>query len=482
MPLVASSPRLTFWVLSVSICSYSLLQSVSVPTLPLIQEELDASQSTAVWTLTAFLLSASVATPIMGRLGDSFGKRRMLVWSLAALAVGAIASAAAPTIEVMIAARALQGIGGGAVPLSFAIVRDELPPEKVPAAISLNSAMLAIGFAGGIVFAGPVASALGFRYVFLLPAVLSVVSSVVTWLVVPESPMRTRARVSIVPAVLLAGWLVSLLLGVSNGPHWGWASPAVLSLLAAAAVLATLWAWVERRIDVPLIDLRLMTRRGVWTANLVALAIGMTMYGIFGFLPQFAQTPPSAGYGFGMSVTEAGHMMLPSAATTFFSGMVSARLAARIGIRQVIVLGCLVSSGSLILLAYSHGDKWETYLAAGLTGFGTGLVFASLANVIVAAVSFEHTGVATGMNANIRTMGGTIGTALMTTLVTARLLPSGHPQERGYVTGFVFIAGAAFVAGLAGMLIPGSGSTSRTVRDDVEAVAADVGGGTPRSS
>ena len=452
--------RLTYLVLSLGVCSYSLLQSMTVPTLPRIQQELGTDQSTAAWILTAFLLSASVATPIGGRLGDSFGKRRMLVLSLSALALGSVVAVLATSIEVMIAARVVQGMGGGALPLAFGIIRDELPARQVPGAIAASSSLLAVGFGIGIVVAGPIVDHLGYHWLFLLPALVSAAGAVAALLVVPDSPGLSTAPVSWTPALLLAAWLVALLIGVSKAPQWGWASPAVISLMSGAVLILALWVYAERTSAEPLIDLRMMAQRGVWTANVVALLIGVTMYGSFGFLPQFNQTPRESGYGFGATVTEAGHMMLPAAITTFLCGLVAARLAARIGLRRVIVLGCLLASAAMWISAFAHDQKWQLYVAGGLTGLGTGLTYACLANAVVASVPSSQTGAATGMNANIRTIGGSVGAALMTTLVTADVQPTGYPVERGYTAGFCFLGAAALVAALAGLLIP------RRVRED----------------
>jgi predicted MFS family arabinose efflux permease len=304
------------------------------------------------------------------------------------------------------------------------------------------------------VLAGPVAETLGFRALFLLPALVAAGAAICALRMVPESPVLTREPIPLLPALLLAGWLVALLLGVSQAPSWGWTAPATIGLLGAAAVLLAAWIRVEWTARLPLVDLRLMGRRGVWTANLVALLIGIAMYASFGFIPQLTQTPSSAGYGFGASVTVAGYLMLPTAITSFLCGLVSARLADIIGMRSILVIGGLLTAVSLVMVAFIHDEPWQMCVAAGLSGLGTGLVFANLANAVVAAVPPEHTGVATGMNANIRTVGGTIGSAVMTSIVTAETLPSGYPAEQGYINGFGFLALIALGAALAAMLIP----------------------------
>ena len=339
--------------------AYALAQSVSVTTLPLLQLEYGITQASAAWVLTSFLLAASVATPILGRLGDSYGKRRMLLACLSMLVVGSLLAAAAPTIQVMIAARVMQGLGGAVLPLSFAIVRDELLPERVPAALSLISSLLAVGYGAGIVMAGPLAESVGLHWVFLLPALVAAVATLAVLVRLPESPIRTGARVPVVPGLLLAGWLVALLIGMSRAPVWGWGSPAAVACLTLTAVQFGAWVLVEWRIDVPLIDLRLMARRGVWTANLIGFLAGMAMFGTFSFLPQFSQTPRSTGYGFGASVTEAGYMMLPATVATFVCGLVTARLMRRVGARVVVTAGCALAFASLVALVVFHDDMWQ---------------------------------------------------------------------------------------------------------------------------
>ena len=177
------------------------------------------------WVLTAYLLSASVFTPIIGRIGDKVGKERMLVAALAALAVGSLLAALAPSIGVLIAARAIQGVGGGVLPLTFGIIRDEFPREKVAGAVGTSAALLAVGGGLGLVLAGPIVDALGFRWLFWLPMILTLCAAAAAHFFVPESPERTPGRINVVSALLMSSWLVTLLLAVSQGNRWGWGSP-----------------------------------------------------------------------------------------------------------------------------------------------------------------------------------------------------------------------------------------------------------------
>ncbi|MET0952566.1 MAG: MFS transporter, partial [Aeromicrobium sp.] len=268
----------TFAVLAVSVASYTLMQSLTIPVLSEIETQMDTNQNTVTWVLTAYLLSASVFTPIVGRLGDAYGKQRMLVLSLVALSLGSLLAALAPSIGVLIGARVIQGIGGGVLPLAFGIIRDEFPHHKVGSAVSVVSSLLAVGFGAGIVLAGPISSGLGYHWLFWLPFIVTAVMAVAAVLLVPESPVRTPGRIALVPAFLLSAWLVALLLALSQAPEWGWGSPQVIALLVVAVIVGAVWIRVELTVDVPLIDMKMMRLPGVWTTNLVALLLGVGMY------------------------------------------------------------------------------------------------------------------------------------------------------------------------------------------------------------
>ena len=270
-----SHHQATFAVVAVAVMAFSLLQSLVTPVLTDIQAELHTDQNTVTWVLTAYLLSASVCTPIVGRIGDRVGKDKMLLVALLGLVVGSLVAALATNVGVMIAGRVVQGIGGGVLPLSFGIIRDEFPKEKVAGAVGLTASLAAAGTGVGIVIAGPIVDALSYHWLFWIPMIVTALTAVAAWIVVPPSPVRTPGRISVLPAVMLSAWLVCLLLGLSQGHRWGWTSGDVLSLLAAAVVLAALWVLVETRSAAPLIDMQMMRLPAVWTTNLIAMLAGV---------------------------------------------------------------------------------------------------------------------------------------------------------------------------------------------------------------
>jgi EmrB/QacA subfamily drug resistance transporter len=444
----------TFAVLATAVAAYALLQSLVVPVLPTIQAGLHTSQNTVTWVLTAYLLSASIFTPIMGRLGDMFGKERLLVITLVALAVGSLLAAIAGSISIMIIARVIQGVGGGVLPLSFGIIRDEFPKEKITGAVGFIAALTAAGAGLGIVLAGPIVDALDYHWLFWIPMIALAITVVAAHVIIPESPVRTPGKLSPTAIALLSGWLVALILGISEAPTWGWTSTSVIGLMIAAVILAVLWVIVESRSANPLIDMKMMRIPAVWTTNLVALLFGVGMYAVFAFLPEFLQTPKSAGYGFGASITHSGLILLPATVFMFAFGMLSGPLSKRYGAKLVLVAGSVISIATFVLLTVAHGAQWEILIAMAIEGVGFGLAFASMSNLVVQAVPSHQTGVASGMNANIRTIGGSIGAAVMSSIVTSGAHAGGFPRGAGYTHGFAMLTVVAVFAAGAACLVP----------------------------
>ncbi|MFN8222161.1 MAG: MFS transporter [Gaiellales bacterium] len=455
-----TAPSLVLVVLALAGGSYAMMQSLVVPALPVLQRELGTTPTGVAWIFTAYLLAASVATPIAGRFGDMFGKKRALVAVLLGMALGTLVAAVATTLPVMIAARTVQGLGGAIFPLAFGIVRDELPRERVAGGIALISGLLGIGGGLGIVLGGPILEHLDYHWLFWIPFAAICVSAAATVAVVPESPIRAPGTVNWSGAALLTGWLVCLLLAISEAPHWGWTSTATLGLIVAAIMLAVVWVGVESRSASPLVDMRMMRLRGVWTTNLAGLLLGVGMYSSFVLIPQFVQSPVETGYGFGASVTESGLFLIPTTLAMLVVAPLGGRLTNHFGAKLPLVVGTVVTLTAYVFVAGAHTRHFEIYLVSLLIGVGIGFAFASMSNLIVAAVRPEQTGVATGMNAVARTIGGAIGSQAAASVLAANIAADGYPAERGYTLSFALMAvaiGACLVASLA---IPGGRSES----------------------
>jgi EmrB/QacA subfamily drug resistance transporter len=431
------TPRIVLTVLSLGGIAYALLQSLVVPALPEIQQSLHTSESAVGWLLTAFLLSASVATPIIGRLGDMYGKERLLMIVLLMLAFGTFISAIASSLPLMILGRVIQGAGGGIFPLAFSIIRDELPNDRVPGAIGLVSSLLGIGGGAGVVLAGVVTEHLSYHWLFWFPLVAILVTAYLTWRYIPESPVKTPASINYRAAALMTIGISGVLLAITQTSTWGWGSPKTLGLLALGALVIVAWIREELRSREPLVDMRMMAIRGVWTTNAVAFLIGVGMYSSFILLPELVQEPTSTGYGFGASVTQAGLFLLPSTIAIVVLGQMAGILERRIGSRGSLLAGTIFALACYAMLVVDRSHEWEIYVAALLLGIGIGLSFSAMANLIVQNVRREQTGVATGMNAVTRTLGGAFGGQLAATLIAGELGAGGLPTSHGFTLAFL---------------------------------------------
>jgi EmrB/QacA subfamily drug resistance transporter len=462
-PHVSEAPErqhygITLAVLALGALAYALLQSAVAPALPEIQRSLHSSESGVTWILTAYLLAASVATPLLGRLGDIHGKERVLVWVLVALAIGTALSALATALPLMIAGRVIQGAAGGIFPLAFGIIRDEFPRDRVAGGLGLISAIMGIGGGVGIVLAGVIVDQLSYHWLFWLPLVLVVLATVATALYVPESPVKAPTRIAWGAAALLSAGLAALLLAVSEAVTWGWGSARTLGLIAFGLVVLAIWVRVELGSRAPLVDMRIMRLRGVWTVNLAGFLLGFGMYGSFILLPQFVEQPESTGYGFGATVTQAGLFMLPSTLGMLLTGPMAGRLERRFGSKPPLIAGVLAAAAAFVLLAVAHGTHGDIYVASALLGIGIGLSFAAMANLIVVAVPADQTGVATGMNTIMRTIGGALGSQIIASILTANVIAAtGLPAERGFTIAFWMGAAVLFIGVLASLAIPGRG-------------------------
>jgi MFS family permease len=437
------------------VMAYSLSMAVVTPALALIQEGLHTTAAGAAWAITAMTLSAAVATPVVGRLGDLYGPRRVLLAVLLIATVGMVVAAAAGTLPLMLFGRMLSGIGGGVFPLAYTIIRDVFPPARTASAVGLMSSMLGLGGAVSWCLAGPIIDLLGWRWLLWVPVAGLVPGVLLAWWIVPASAPREAAKVDWWGAALFAGWLVAALTALTEGMDWGWTSPGVLGLLGLAAVLAAAWLRVESRVAEPLVDLRLMRVRGVWTANAASLLSGYALMAGGLLFPLLVQLPASTGYGFGGTATQAALLQLPASIGMTAAGMTAGLLDRRIGSRLVLLGGAVLTAAGYAFVVVEHAAMWQLYVGGLGRGIGLGFAYAAVANLVVAAVPAGETGVATGINTLIRTVGASLGTQVSAVIV------AGLPGERGFSAGFA-VSAAVMVAVLPlALLVPRRGRRPR---------------------
>jgi MFS family permease len=406
------------------------------------------------WVLTSYLIAAAVATPLVGRLGDMYGKKRVLIAVLIVMAMATVVCALATTLPVMVAGRFVQGTSGGIYPLAFGIIRDEFPHERVAWGVGLMSALVGIGGVGGVVLAGPIVEHLSLHYLFWMPLLLIVLAAISIVLLIPESPVRMPGRINWMGAVLMSLGLTGVLLAITQAKDWHWLSAKTFMVFAAGVILLVLWVRNESASESPLVDMQMMRIRGVWTTNLVGFLIGVGTYASFVLIPEFAQAPARLGYGFGASVTGAGLFLVPSTVTTLITATQVGRLEARFGSRPPLLAGMVLLVAHFAFLLIARDEPWQVYCAATLLGGAIGLGFASMINLIIENVDRSQTGVATGMNVLMRTVGGAFGASVTASILAGTVGLAGHPTAHGYSLAFAFLLLAAVVGVAAVLWIP----------------------------
>jgi EmrB/QacA subfamily drug resistance transporter len=450
--------NVTLAILTVAGTAYALQQTMVIPALPTLQRDLHTTTTWVTWVLTALLLVASVSTPIIGKLGDQYGKERLLVISLALFFVGCAGAAAAWNIWSLIFFRAFQGLGAAVFPLSFGIIRDEFPREKVGVGIGLISAMFGVGGGFGIVFSGLIVDNFSWRWLFVFGAIPVAIAAVLVHRFVPESPIKTPSRVDFLGALLLSVGLTCLLVALTEGESWGWTSARVDGLFAGTAAFLALWVVAELRVPEPMVDMRVFVQRQVLFTNLCALITGFAMFGTFVLIPNFVETPRglAAGtarlvhYGFDADATKAGLYLLPSSLALLFAGPAAGLIGRRTGSKWPLAAGMLLSGVSAGMLALWHDEPWQVLVAMPVLGTGVGFAFAAMATLITEAVRPTETGIATGMNTVMRTVGGVIGGEVGAAILSAHLIHGTDvPAARGYEVAF----GIAAIAALIGVVV-----------------------------
>jgi EmrB/QacA subfamily drug resistance transporter len=446
--------NVTLGILTLAGTAFSLQQTMVFPALTTFRDEFDVSTSWATWVLTGFLVSAAVTTPILGRLGDQYGKEHVLLLALSLFLAGCIGCALAWNIWSLIAFRAVAGAGGALFPLSFAIIRDEFPPERVKTGIGLLSAVFGVGGGFGIVLSGVIVDHLSWRWLFILGSIPVALAIWLVWRFVPESPIKSPSRVDVPGAVLLSTALLSLMLALTQGESWGWASGKVLGLFVLAALVFVAWGWWERHTDTPMVDMRMLAHRPVLLTNVVTVIAGFALFGSFVLIPAFVEAPASTGYGFGATATEAGFYLLPSSVMLLFAGPLAGVAGRRWGSKWPLAVGMALTGTAALLLSRLHERPIDVYVASALLGLGVGLAFASTAALIAENVRPTETGVATGMNTVIRMIGATIGGQIGAAILTAEtLVVTQEPSEWAFTLAFGLSAAAGIAAGIVALAI-----------------------------
>lgn len=455
-------------VLCLTGTAVALLQTMVVPLIPEFPVIFGVSSDDSSWLITITLLTAAVGTPIISRLADMFGKRRMLVVALIAMIAGSLVAAIGQTFIAVVIGRGLQGLSIALVPVGISILRDELPKARVAAATSLMSATLGIGSALALPLSGFIDVHMGWQGIFWLPAGVGIVMLVAVLLVVPESEVRTSGRFDFVGALLLTIGLSSLLLGITKGGAWGWTSEPLLLTFLLTVVVFAIWVPYELRVGRPLVDLRTSARRPVLLTNIASILVGFAMYANMLLTTQQLQMPLASGYGFEMTVFAAGLAMVPAGLAMVFFSPVSALITNKLGAKTTLITGSLIMVFAYVARVYLTGSIVVIIVGATLVSIGTAIAYAAMPMLIMRSVPITETASANGLNSLLRSIGTSTSSAVVAALLTAMVIGGGGgaaaalPSLGAFQAVYWIAALAALIAVFVALYIPRQPESSST--------------------
>ena len=469
---IASYPRPRLFIVTLGLVALTVavLQTAVVPVLGIIADQLNASPVAVSWAVTANLLAAAAATPLIGRIADLHNKKHVLLGVLVIVLIGSLIAATTSSLALLIVARVLQGVSFSLYPICVAMLRDELAEDAVVGALAVLSATLGFGGGTGLVVTGLLMHGhAGYHRVFWLTTCFTLAVIVVAAVVVPSRQRSSDGTIDWWGAAGLAVGLSAVLLTITQGNSWGWTAPKTIGAAVVGVVVLLAWWWWEGRRPHPLVSTAMLTRRAVLYTNLATVFVGMGLY--FGFLglTQFVQVDrAAAGYGFSASVLYASVVfLLPGAITGFVTATLSGRFIDRFGARPVLGCGALTGIAGFLWLAIAHSQPWQVIAAGILVNAYISLGYGALPTLVVSEVEGGETGVATGVNAIARTVGSSVAAALVAVVLSRTIPGTDQPAEHAFV--LIFAAGA-ITAALAMVLI----ALSRARRAEAPSAEATI--------
>jgi MFS family permease len=451
------SPSAITGVLALSGTLVALMQTLVVPLLPDFPGILGVTADDASWLVTSTLLASAVATPIVTRSADMYGKRKMMVVCLSIMVAGSVLAAVGGSFLWLIIGRTLQGFATALIPVGISIMRDELPREKMGSAVALMSATLGIGSAMGLPLAGVLYQSLGWASIFWVSSAAGTLLLIAVVLVVPESKVRTPGRFDCAGALVLSAALAALLLAISKGGSWGWGSEPVLLLFLTAAILLTAWVPYELKVSQPMVDLRTTARRPVLMTNVASLLIGFAMFANMLLTTQQLQLPASSGYGFELNVITAGLCMVPSGLAMVIFAPISGHIIRVFGGKTALMAGAVVMIIGYVGRVFFYDSIASVIIGSTMVSVGTAIAYASMPTLIMAAVPITETASANGLNSLVRSIGTSTSSAAVAAVLTSVTLTVGAkslPAFEAFKDVFWMAALASAASMLAAVFIP----------------------------
>lgn len=466
----AMRARLELLVTAIGGFIVALCGTIIIPILPELSVDLHASFTAVSWALTASTLASAVTVPVMGRLGDMYGKRRLLLVALSAAVLGSLICAMSGDIATLIAGRMVLGLSNAAIPLGISLLSELLPPEQESSGIALVSAMLGIGGALGLPLAGAVAGNWDYHVLFWMTGSVALLATIGVFAIVPESTIRAPGRLDFVGSFLLGGTLIALLLPLAQGDSWGWTSPLTLGLIAVSGVLAVSLVKFELHHDSPTVDILAARKRPILLTNIATVLVGFALFASFVGTAAYVEAPIDTGYGFGASVFIGGLCMLPGGLMMLFISPFAARVIDKYGAKLTLIVGCAIIALGFGLRIFAYQTIWLVMFGATVGGVGSAIAYSAMPKLILQATVPEEKAAANGLNALARYLGNALASAAGAGLQATLVITAGgviYPSLASYNLIFAASAAAAVLAAICASFVPKREELSHGPGDDL---------------
>ncbi|MDQ0577967.1 putative MFS family arabinose efflux permease [Streptomyces rishiriensis] len=425
--------------------------SLGTPLITSVATTFHVSLDSAQWTLTVALLSGAVATPVLGRLGAGPHRRATILATLAIVVVGSALTVLPLPFAGLLIGRAAQGVGLGLTALMMGVARDHLPEERSTATIALISVVSIIGAGVGYPLTALLAEIGGVRAAYGFGLFVTAVAFLTAWRSIPAAPEGRSAHVNVAGALVLAGGLFLVLFLAGQRSLWSRHLAVAVILAVVAVLLLCVWIASELRSKAPLVDVRAVRHPAVAGANIAMFVGGSGMYLLLTLITRYAQTPHSAGYGFGLTTFAAGLVLVPFSVLGFVAGKLTPRVRTLIDAPLLLAGSAVIVGGGFVLFAAARSNLAELLVAMGVLGFGVGSFSAAMPGVILAVTPKSETSSAMSFNYVVRSVGYSLGSAigglvLATGTDTGHLFPNDHAYTTAALVGIAAMAVTALTA------------------------------------
>ncbi len=439
--------------ISIAALCFAFQETSLLPALTAIRGSLPgASTSTTSFLESGYLVVAAVSAPTLGKIGDRRGRKNIILVAMGLYFLGAVGAALTPNFAMLVVFRAVQGAGGAIFAMALAIMR-KLAGPKLPIAIGTIVGTFGVGITAGFASAGVITSDLGWRWLFGIEAMLITLGASLIFFFVPDTGERSDVDRDLPGAAMLGFGIGSILLALTFGSEWGWTAWRVLFLFVAGPILLAGWWLRDSRIEQPLLAVQVLKDPNILFPNLAGGLAGYAAFSTYLLVPRLLGTPAKSGFGFGLSLTQTGIVMMSIGLGTLVGSQLGGQLSQRFGGKWVFTAGMGVLAAGPALLATVRPDLPVVAIWLFLTGMGFGASVGAGGTFVTQAAPEGSTGVATSFNTLSRLVGGGIGSQIATIILLAGRVPHTKlSHESAYVIAFTIAAavaaGGAFLASL----------------------------------